>query len=165
MKIKNYVTLKTFLCLVTSFFILSIMSCAIMPTKGEVGKPIDEKMVKKIQKGKTTREEIIQWFGIPMAVAKKGETIKLSGAMATPMGGGEMQGAEVSSDTYFVLFANHNITENHRIYLYIFTKTKGMGFSMPFISTMSGKTLKNTLIILMDESKGIVVDYKYEKQI
>lgn len=79
MKIKNYATLKTLLCLVTSFFMLSIMSCAIMPTKGEVGKPIDEDMVSKIQNGKTTRENIIQWFGIPMAVAKKGETIKLSG--------------------------------------------------------------------------------------
>jgi hypothetical protein len=138
-----------------------------MPTKGEVGKPIDEEMVSKIQNGKTTRDNIFQWFGIPMAVAKKGETIKLAGAMATPMavGSTNMAGAEVSSETYFVLFANHNITENHRIYLYTFTKSKGMGFSMPFLMTQSGSTLKNTLVILMDESKGVVEDYKYDKQI
>ncbi|OGG42796.1 hypothetical protein A3G50_02530 [Candidatus Jorgensenbacteria bacterium RIFCSPLOWO2_12_FULL_42_11] len=146
--------------------VLFLSGCAIMPTRGEVGKPFDEELIGKIQPGKTTRKEIAQWFGVPVAVAKKGEMIKLPTVMATPFGfgGGEMPGTEVSSDTYFVLFSSHKITENHKIYLYVYTKASGMSFTTLGFGYMGGKALKNRLVILMDESKDIVEDYVYDKQ-
>lgn len=152
-------------CLSIVFFIGIIAGCAIMPMRGEVGKPFDENLISKIQRGKTTREEITRWFGVPKAVARKGGKIRLSTAMAMPYTGGvEMPGEEVSSDTYFALFPKNKVTENHIIYLYVYTTSKGMSFAMPMFGYMGGKALKNTLVVLIDDSKDIVDDYVYDKQ-
>jgi hypothetical protein len=139
-----------------------------MPMSGEVGKPFDENLINKIQRGKTTKEEITRWFGVPKAVAKKGEKVRLPTVTATPymgMGGVEMPGEEVSSDTYFALFSKQQVKENHIIYLYVYTTSKGKIFSMPFFGSMGGKVLKNTLVILIDDDKDIVEDYVYDKQV
>ena len=166
MKDKKIRIIRFLSYLLPSFLILSMVGCAIMPMRGEVGKPFDENLINKIQRGKTTREEITQWFGVPKAVARKGEKIKLPTTTATPyMGGVEMPGEEVSSDTYFALFSKRQVTENHIIFLYVYTTSKGMNFYMPFFGYMGGKALKNTLVILIDDSKGIVEDYIYDKQI
>lgn len=152
-------------CLFVSFLVVSMTGCAIMPIRGEVGKPFDENLISKIQRGKTTKEEITCWFGVPKAVARKGGKVKLPSAIATPYTGGvEMPGEEVSSDTYFALFPKNKVTESHLIYLYVYTTSKGMSFSMPFFGSMSGKALKNTLVILIDDDKGVVDDYVYDKQ-
>ncbi len=145
--------------------IIFLSGCAIMPISGEVGKPFDENLISRIQRGKTTKAEINQWFGVPKAVARKGGKVKLPTAIAAPYAGGmEMPGEEVSSDTYFTLFSKNEVTEHHIIYLYVYTTSKGMSFSMPFFGSMSGKALKNTLVILIDDDKGIVDDYVYDKQ-
>lgn len=162
---KKEVILKFASCLFVSFFVVSMTGCAIMPMRGEVGKPFDENLISKIQRGKTTKEEITRWFGVPKAVARKGGKVKLPAAMATPYAGGmEMPGEEVPADTYFALFPKNKVTENHIIYLYVYTTSKGMNFYMPFFGYMGGKALKNTLVILIDDDKGIVDDYVYDKQ-
>jgi hypothetical protein len=60
------------------------------------GKPINEKTVKMIQPDKTTKDEIIQWFGPPQSIEKPGgkdetaakeEKVKTMRYQAWPGGG------------------------------------------------------------------------------
>ena len=80
----------------------------------EVGEPFGEDQIKKIQPGKTTRQEILEMFGPPVAVAKKGKVMKI------PSLGQRKEGSEeIDSDTFFELFSTtHELTANHIIYYY-----------------------------------------------
>lgn len=144
-----------------------LWGCAIMPHKYTSGEPIKEDKTKMIQPGKTTKEEIIQWFGIPTVIAKKDEKMSLPIEMAGMMGvtGGEVGKQEVSSDTFFNLFSSkHKLMENHRIYYYRYTKSSGTNFSMPFFGYSGGRALTDKLLVLINEDTGIVEDYIFRKQ-
>jgi len=136
-----------------------------MPHKYTAGEPIKEDMVKMIQPGKTTKEEIIQWFGIPSVIAKKGEKMSLPTELVSMSVAGEIGRQEVSSDTFFNLFSTkHKLTESHRIYYYTYTKSKGTTFAMPYFGYTGGKALTDKLLVLINEDTGIVEDYIFRKQ-
>jgi hypothetical protein len=129
------------------------------------GKPIDEKTVKMIQPGKTTKDEIIQLFGPPQSIEKpsgkeeataKEEKVKTMVVPAWP--GGTIPPSFESS---FELFSSkHKIIEDHRIYVYTFTKFKGeVG---PFGG--GSHNLSDKLLILINEKTGVVEDYVFSKE-
>jgi len=156
-------------CVVVITATTFLWGCAIMPYKHTSGEPIKEDKTKMIQPGKTTKEEIIQWFGIPSVIAKKGEKMSLPIEMAGGMYGigaaGEVGKQEVSSDTFFNLFSSkHKLIENHRIYYFTYTKNKGSTFNMPFFGYSGGRALTDKLLVLINEDTGIVEDYIFRKQ-
>jgi outer membrane protein assembly factor BamE (lipoprotein component of BamABCDE complex) len=52
---------------------LSLSGCfAIHGVKHETGKPLDERRVAQIVKGRTTAEEILTWFGTPTSTSRLG---------------------------------------------------------------------------------------------
>jgi len=129
------------------------------------GKPINEKTVKMIQPDKTTKDEIIQWFGPPQSIEKpsgkeettvKEEKVKTMGYQAWPGGA-----FSPSFESSFELFSSkHKITEDHRIYVYTFTEFKVRGY--PFGG--GGHGLSDKLLILINEKTGFVEDYIFSKE-
>lgn len=52
---------------------LSLSGCfAMHGVKHETGKPLDERRVAQIVKGRTTAEEILTWFGTPTSTSRLG---------------------------------------------------------------------------------------------
>ena len=131
------------------------------------GKPINEKMVKMIQPDKTTKDEIIQWFGPPQSIEKPGgkdetaakeEKVKTMGYQAWPGGA-----FPPSFESSFELFSSkHKITEDHRIYVYTFTEFKIA--ASPFLFRTGSHSLSDKLLILVNEKTGIVEDYIFSKE-
>ena len=139
-----------------------------MPHSYSYGTPIKEDMVKRIQDGKTTKEEMLQWFGIPNIVQKQGEdtTSQKSlheGAMMEPVMMSSMDQKFVSQASFDLFSSKHKITEDHRIYDYSFTKMKGASVSVLFYGTTDTKMLTDILLILVNEKTGNVEDHIFRK--
>jgi hypothetical protein len=123
------------------------------------GTPIKEDMVKMIQPGKTTKEDIIQWFGIPNVIQKQGEET------ASPKQVDMVQPFVSPVFPSFDFFSSkHKITEDHRIYAYFFTKTEGTMTDILIFSKQYMTTLTDTLLVLVNEKIGIAEDYIFRKE-
>jgi len=130
------------IALVTIFF----GGCA--KPKFIIGKPISQEKVNSIQRGKTTKQEIIEWFGTPSGIVKKDEKMNL------PKG-------KISSDPFFDLFSTRcDVTENSRIYYYTFARRKGYGghLFVPIDNLISRYNI-NMLLILINENTSTVEGY------
>ena len=103
----------------------------------------------KIERGKTTKAEVLQWFGPPVAIVRKNE------------GGQELKGEEdIRPETFLELFSGkHRISQDHVVYYY---RNLGRGGAMIGIVVAGGtqewKT-RERLWILINEKNGIVEDY------
>lgn len=143
--------------------ILLFSGCFVAPYTYTCGQPIKEDKLKKIEAGKTTKEEIIQWFGVPSVVVKKGEKANVT---TTQYGAsGVIQSIGSSFDELFSLFSSkHKQKDSYIIYYYDYTKTEGATFSIIFFSPSSSRALTDKLLMLIDENTGIVEDYIFSKQ-
>lgn len=143
---------------------VSLLSgCFVAPYTYTCGQSIKEDKLKKIEAGKTTKEEIIKWFGVPSTVVNKGEK---AGVTATQYGAaGLIQSTGFSFDELFSLFSSrHKSKESHVIYYYDYTKTEGATFNIIFFSPSNSKVLTDKLLVLIDENTCIVEDYIFSKQ-
>ncbi len=141
--------------------------CAVMPHSYTAGEPISEKTVERIQPGKTTKGEIIQWFGLPQSIEKpiveKEAAVEREEKVAT--GGAWLVGGGTTFQPSFELFSSkHKITKDHRIYVYTFTKTKGGTFVILFFGSTDSHSLSDKLLILVNEKTEIVEDYIFRKE-
>jgi hypothetical protein len=109
------------------------------------GGKIDESATQQIEKGKTTRNEILKWFGVP------DRTI----------------GADVTEKSKITAPEDEDrepkitVGKNQEIYVYEYSEVKGrLG-----LFTVGGSKKKNTLMIWIDKDSGIVQDYGYKKEI
>ena len=131
-----------FIALAAMFF------CGCATPKLISGNPIRQERVDAIQRGNTTKEDIIQWFGAPNGIVRKGEKMNL------PKG-------KLSSDPFFDLFSSRgDVTKNCRIYYYAFGRRKvaGGSFVIPLDDLISKWDI-NMLLILINEETSIVEDY------
>jgi hypothetical protein len=110
--------------------------------------------VKKIEPGKTTKEDILKWFGPPLAMARKGDEDKF------------IPPATVRVDTFPEVFAaKHTISENDVIYYYrnVETTSAGLAFSLysgyGFVGGQHPRSATAKLWVLIDNRRGIVEDY------
>lgn len=168
---KKVVLLATFV-----FLGLFLTGCFISPHSFTQGRPIADNKVEKIQKGKTTKEEIINWFGVPTTIIKKGDKTKTGGTAATPPSPNialpyfaqGVQGTptgEISSEQLFSLFSSKNkIKDDDVIYYYGYTTTKGSSVGLLFFSTSDSHAVTDKLLILMNEEKGVVEDFIMSKE-
>ncbi|MDD5085194.1 MAG: hypothetical protein PHE61_04015 [Candidatus Omnitrophica bacterium] len=153
-----------FFVLTIVFVAMFVCSCSVMPHKYESGKQIKDSAARKVQPGVTTKAEIIEWFGVPTAIAKKGEKVSLPMEMAHYGAGCEGPRQDTSSETFFSMFSSkHKITDSHRIYYYAYTKSEGSMLGILFFNTMSSKTQTDKLLVLINEDTGIVEDYLLDR--
>lgn len=62
--------MQKFLVLIIGSLILAICGCGYHGVKHESGRPIDENLVRKIENGKTTSDEILAMFGAPTTTSE-----------------------------------------------------------------------------------------------
>ena len=104
--------------------------------------------IKKIEPGRTTREEILNWLGPPLAIAKKGEEDKI-----VPL-------ENVRAATFLELFATkHILTEYDVIYYYRNVETTGSAVLVIAVASETSKKATTKLWVLIDSRSGIVEDY------
>jgi len=126
--------------------------------KGE--ESFHEDQIKMILPGKTTKQEILLWFGPPLAIARKGKVMKIPSPDVQ-----KTSSYELDSDTFLELFSGkHEITENHIVYYYTYSETKGTGAFILFAGTDSSRLIVDKLWILINRETGIVEDYMFREQ-
>lgn len=104
--------------------------------------------IKKIEPGRTTKEEILKWFGPPLAIAKKGEEDKI-----IPL-------ENVRVATFLELFATkHILTETDIIYYYRNVDIETKTGAVLLVISESKRSAATKLWILIDTRSGIVEDY------
>lgn len=151
------------MCFILIGMLLFLGGCMVMPHSSSYGTPIKEDMVKRIQDGKTTKEEIVKWFGIPNIVQKQGEDTTSQKSLPEGAIMGSMGQKFVSQASFELFSSKHKITEDHRIYVYSFTKMKGASVNVLFFGTTDTKTLTDILLILVNEKTGNVEDHIFRK--
>ncbi len=155
---------KFYLLIVIGFIAFILLGCAPAPPVW-TGKPIEDEKINRIKPGQTKKQDIIEWFSAPMAIAVQGEVLKIqaeaSWAYGNPRGGYYYQ---VDSDTFFELFSSqHKLTEYHRIYYYYHAVSTKEGYVFIFSVYESGRTKFDKLWILVNEKTGIAEDYVFRK--
>lgn len=152
------------LCVTVIVAILFLGGCLFMPHSYTYGKVIKEDKVKMIQPGKTTKEEIIQWFGIPTIIQKSGEKESQEKKEVAEVGIMGPFGGVVSQPSFDLFSSKHKITDDHRIYVYTFTKSKGASFNFLFFGSMDTHSFTDKLLVLVNEKTGIAEDYIFRKE-
>jgi hypothetical protein len=101
------------LCL-AAVFTACLCGCAVVGERFVFEEPLAEKQVRMIKNGETTRKEILDWFGPPLAVARPGTVLKV------PLPGPIKSGSEeVKAEAFFERFSGiPGIMKDHVIYYY-----------------------------------------------
>jgi hypothetical protein len=124
---------------------------------------LEKDVIKKITPGKTTRKNILEWFGPPEILAKKDGWVSLP-SLETE----HLKMRKVDSKTFFKYFSKkHPISEHHVVYYYFNEGEDINGFSLPipigtfFISVpaTSGNLQLSELWVLVNRRTGRVEDY------
>lgn len=128
-------------------------------------KTLEKETIKNIEPGKTTRKNILEWFGPPEILARKDGVVSLPSFETGPV---KMR--EVDSNVFFKYFLErHPIAEHHAVYYYFNEGEDIYGFSIPipigtfFVSlpATSGNLQLSELWVLVNRQTGRVVDYVF----
>jgi len=138
---------------------------------GGSGTPIETEQLDKIQPGKTTKNEVFEWIGAPIAVLAKNEF----NSVPMPLTYGKQDDrsalqsslqSSIQSNTFFELFSSqHQFHEYHRVYYFHYAfriDHYAMGL---IVSAQTSKVKFDKLWLLVNEKTGIVEDYKFRKGI
>ena len=137
-----------------------LSGCFLISANYKMGDTIDQESTKNIHPGKTVKQEILQWFGPPIAVARKGELVKIPRLGANRTGWDEIQ-----SDTFFELFSSKQpLTENHIVYYYHSAEDKSTAGMFVVYAHGEGKLSVNKLWILIDDKTGLVADFLFRPE-
>jgi hypothetical protein len=132
----------------------------------KTGSPIREDQVKMIMVGKTTKNDLFEWFGAPMAAAARNEIAVISSPTIWTHAPGMMTGGSYSieSNAFFELFAQeHDLNEYHRIYYFDYTASYRSAYIFVLAFYESGYTKSDRLWVLMNEKTGLVEDFAFKK--
>lgn len=148
---------KIFATIAIIAFIVS--GCMFGSGSFRTGEPFQEKQIKQIAPGTTTKQQLLDWFGPPAAVARKGAVLKLPGSDS-----GKMDYQDVRADTFFELFSSkHALTDHHIVYYYLFTEVKSTQAVVVFAGKVDNQLKTDRLWILIDDDTGSVVDYIFRR--
>ena len=135
--------MKRIVIVLSVAFLSILLLSGCLTTNNISGTPINKETVQKIENGKTTRDEILQWFGAPDKILDSGTSVQGNAGV-----GGQV---------------NVSVGKNQEIYVYEYVKTKGsVGGYIIFQSNT--QTKKDTLIIWIDKTTGIVSNHAFTKQ-
>ncbi len=135
-----------------AFFSLGLGGCY-MGERYVTGEPFSEKALAGLEQGTMTRQDALQWFGPPVAVARRGST------MTFPPPGIRNEGWEdIQSDAFFELFpAKAGNADGRIIYYYHATRvTMNGAFSILIAGGYTRRIVTDELWLLIDERTGAV---------
>jgi len=152
--------------ILAAFLLVSLQGCVpAFPFLS--GVPLPQKTVDEVQPGKTTRSEVLEWFGMPLSIAKKGEVLRIPHGPEWAAGGVRPAGYnQVDADAFFELFSTkHKITDHQRIYYYFSSLSTKYGVVLAVYVHESANTRVDRLWLLIDEETGLVDDYVFRKEL
>ncbi len=117
------------------------------------GEPFSEQALTGLEQGTLTRQDVLQWFGPPVAVARRGST------MTYPPAGIRNEGwQDIGSDTFFELFPqNDGHADGRIIYYYRAPRVATDGvLSILIAGGYTRRIVTDELWILIDERTGAV---------
>ncbi len=151
---------KMFVFVVFLWTVMSLAGCAVGSGKYKGEETFHKGQINYILPGETTKQEILSWFGPPLAIAKKGKVIKIPSPDVQ-----KTSSYEIHSDTFLELFsAKHQITEDHMVYYYTNSETKDTSGFFLFAGAQSSKLVVDKLWILINQKTGIVEDFLFRDQ-
>ena len=148
--------------LIIIFSLSLLLSGCLIPFSASSGTRIETEQLNKIQPGKTTKNEVFEWIGPPMAVLASNEF----NPVPMPFMWESRVRSSIQSDTFFELFSSkYQFHEYHRVYYFYYAVSRKTGYIGPFVSVETTKTKFDKLWLLVNEKTGIVEDYKFRKGI
>ena len=126
----------------------------------------------EVVRGTTTKEQLVDWFGAPMAIAGPGESVEVPAATVhhqDPVSGREQWYGGGSwlqdGDAWLELFAERRpFGDAHRVY-YWYTSSDGGLFVWPvFLMISQTHESLDELWVLVDERTGLVMDVAYRER-
>jgi hypothetical protein len=125
---------------------------------------LEKELIKNIEPGKTTRKNILEWFGPPEILARKDGVVLLP-----PLETGQGKMRQVDSIVFFKYFLErHPIAEQHVVYYYFNEWEKIGGVSIPIpglalasLPLTSGNLQSRELWVLVNRKTGRVEDYVF----
>lgn len=157
--------MKRFYGWIVSFLIyLSLLGCPFPSPDSRFGEPIISANVTAIVPGKTTKRELFERFGAPIAVASRNEKLTVlgppifyGGKFRFPLGDYNIQ-----SDAFFELFSDdHILTEYHRVYYYQYYLYRQRGYFWLWGLHETGKTISDNLWVLVNEKSGLIEGFAF----
>lgn len=128
--------------------------------------PADERLpgehIRGIRRGATTRQEILERFGPPVAVARRGTTM-----VYPPPGSAKRGRADVQSDAFLELFATGRaLRDSEVVYYYDSSRLEATGvLIVPLVGGgyHSAEMVVERLWLLIDGETGVVEDYVFRR--
>ncbi len=120
--------------------------------------------VAQIAPRRTTKKELFELLGAPMAIVANGETASIPSPTVW-RGGGIQHGGyqEIQADAVFELFSQHALTEYHRVYYYFYAVSQHTAIILVLAVLESSDTDIDKLWVLVNERTGVVEDYVFRK--
>jgi len=140
--------------LIIIFSLSLLLSGCYIPLWGSSGTPIETEQLNKIQPGKTTKNEVFEWIGPPIAVLASNEFYPVR---MPPKGALSSIQSFIQSDTFFELFSSqHQFHEYHRVYYFHYAFSRGNIYVGVFVGAQTSKVKFDKLWLLVNEKTGIV---------
>lgn len=112
----------------------------------------DEEEIERIHLGKTTKEEILDWFGPPNAMATKGKSFQFASSSAGS------KAETITNEILFELFSKkHQLANHHSVYFYSTSRTSNLEIILASVTSPD----MNKLWVLVNQESGLVEDYVY----
>lgn len=154
--------------LIIIFSLSLLLSGCFPPMLFSSGTPIETEQLNKIQPGKTTKNEVFEWIGAPIAVLASNEFYPVSmpfmyhdPALRSIPSSSQLS---IQSDTFFELFSSqHQFHEYHRVYYFHYAFSRENIYLVVLVTVVSHKIKIDKLWLLVNEKTGIVEDYKFRK--
>ncbi len=124
------------------------------------GKPISTDMVQTIIPGTSTRDDLLDKFGVPATIASRGEILTLS-SPANRKKQFEIAVNRLNADTFFTLFPPAD--DHHRIYYFCYMVSYHYPVWYILYVGENGNTKTDRLWVLVDDKTGIVTDYAFKR--
>jgi hypothetical protein len=124
-----------------------------LPTLIERGAPIDEKLVAKIERGKSTRADVLKLFGSPTRVLQYDPKVAGMGAVKQTEQGSMAKGEIV-------------LTANQGIYMWEYEVEKREETMLALRAYVAERRqqAKDSLIVFINRETGIVEDFGFRKE-
>jgi hypothetical protein len=165
---KNPIVLILIAALCTLTVWLEGCGCVIVGRGVVIDEPFTEKEVQMIRHDETSKKDILDWFGPPVAVARAGAVMKVPHWSKV-----ESASKEVPADDFFERFpASSEKAQKPLVYYYetaqlnwteyyVYVYNGGGPLYIPPLADRTLTVMK--LWILLDETSGKVIDHQLEK--
>ncbi len=148
------------LCVAVALAALCLCGCFVARENVLADEALPGEHIRGIRRGATTRQEILDRFGPPVAVARRGTTM-----VHPPAGPAKRGRVEVPSDAFFELFSTGRaLRDTEIVYYYDSSRLKATGFLLiPLVGGgfHNSETVVQRLWLLIDDGTGIVEDYVF----